>query len=160
MNDLHEFFSASVGASAAFIGLLFVAVALAPERVFGLEAHPKRRADAARAFVALANIFFVSLAALIPQDGLSIMLVISILSIAQIIREARSAARIHPMRDVVLSYGTASLGIYIAQFVLILRLNLGYASLDGLLYVIIGLYMFALITSWQLLSLRDNPRTD
>ena len=157
MENLQAFFAASVGASAAFTGLLFVAVTLAPERVFGLEAHPKKRADATRAFVALANLFFVSLAALIPGEGLSVMLAISLISIVQLLRETRSAARIYPLRDVIVSYGLAPFGIYIAQFILILLIDMGKPAIDGLLYVIIALYVFALTVAWRLVSSHDAP---
>jgi uncharacterized membrane protein len=62
-----NYFIASVGASAALIGLLFVAVTVAPERVFGNGSTLERRTMAGGAFLALVNAFFVSLAALIPD---------------------------------------------------------------------------------------------
>lgn len=158
MEPFRDFFSASVGASAALVGLLFVAVTLAPARVFGLEAHPKRRADAGRAFIALGNVFFVSLAGLIPQDGIGVMLVVAVFSCVRLIREAIIASRIYSIREAVLSYGFASLGIYVAEFILVLRVALGYdSSMVGLIYVIFGLYAFALHASWRLLGAHDTP---
>lgn len=65
-----NFFLGSTGASAALIGLLFVAVAVAPERVFGHEATAKRRMLAGSAFTALLNGFFISLVALTPQTSI------------------------------------------------------------------------------------------
>ncbi len=62
-----NFFATSAGASAALIGLLFVAVSRAEGGgVFGSEARADRHAAATGAFAALANAFFVSLGVLVP----------------------------------------------------------------------------------------------
>ncbi len=157
MSEVHDFFAASVGAAAAFIGLLFVAVTVAPDRIFGSDAHPKRRADATRAFVALANVFLISLAALMPHAGLEIMLLVVILSIAQLAREALRAARHHPLLQVLRSFGLISLVIYIYEFILVLQAMTGGRSIEGLLGVIFGLYAYALATSWNLLGAKELP---
>jgi hypothetical protein len=65
-----NFFLASAGAGAALVGLLFVAVSVAPEQPFAPGSAPERRGVATAAFIALANAFFVSLGALIPTAGL------------------------------------------------------------------------------------------
>src|SRR5436309_3446471 len=53
--EFETFFLASSGASAALIGLLFVAVSIAPEKVFGSDAEAVRQAQALSAFTALVN---------------------------------------------------------------------------------------------------------
>ncbi len=157
MSEVHDFFVASVGAAAALIGLLFVAVTLAPERIFGHDAHLQRRADATRAFVALANIFLMSLAALIPHVGPEIMLLIAVLSIGQLAREALRTARHHPWLQVLRSFGLISLVIYVYEFVLVARAIMFGGSFEGLLGVIFGLFAYALATSWNLLGAKDLP---
>src|ERR1041385_4376112 len=77
--EFQTFFLASVGASAALIGLLFVSVSIAPERVFGQESDAVRQAQALSAFTALANVFFISLMSLIPE--VTFGLVVAIVSI-------------------------------------------------------------------------------
>ncbi|MGH7124977.1 MAG: hypothetical protein ACREFI_11440, partial [Stellaceae bacterium] len=62
-----NYFVASTGASAALLGLLFVSISIAPERIFGSESEPSHRSLALSAFTALANAFFVSLSGLIPH---------------------------------------------------------------------------------------------
>src|SRR5881275_1355280 len=62
-----NFFIASTGAGAALVGLLFVAVSLAPEHIVTRQAPVERQAVAGSAFTALINAFFISLAALIPH---------------------------------------------------------------------------------------------
>lgn len=157
MSEVHDFFVASVGAAAAFIGLLFVAVTLAPDRIFGPNAHPRRRADATRAFVALGNIFLISLAALIPHEGPEIMLLISVLSIAQLAREAVRASRHHPLLQVLRTFGLISLVIYLYEFVLVAQSIMFGRSFEGLVGVIFGLFAYALATSWNLLGAKELP---
>src|SRR5207249_1976539 len=77
--EFQTFFLASSGASAALIGLLFVAVSIAPERVFGTQAEAVHQAQALSAFTALANVFFISMASLVP--GIAIGIVVTIVAI-------------------------------------------------------------------------------
>lgn len=72
------FFSVSAGAAATLIGLLFVAVSVAPERTVGKKASSSRRAVAESAFTALLNPFLISLIALIPVAPLGIGAVVII----------------------------------------------------------------------------------
>lgn len=71
-----NFMLGSAIASSVLVGLLFVAVLLGPERVFGRSAPREHKISGRVAFVALSNAFFVSLGALIP--GLSIVPVLII----------------------------------------------------------------------------------
>lgn len=65
---LDAFFAASAGAAAALLGLLFVAISISPERVFGETSAAQ--AVATHALVSLANALFVSFAALISPVAL------------------------------------------------------------------------------------------
>jgi hypothetical protein len=71
------FFVSSVGAAAALIGLLFVAVSIAPERIVTRAAPPRARASALSAFTGLTNAFFISLFAQIPHLDQSLPVVIT-----------------------------------------------------------------------------------
>jgi len=64
--ELSNYFLATAGAGAALIGLLFVAVSIAPEQIVTRRAPMERQAVAASTFTALLNAFFISLGALIP----------------------------------------------------------------------------------------------
>src|SRR5581483_8938312 len=78
------YFAASAGASAALIGLLFVAVSLAPERVFGRQALVAKQTEALSAFTALANVFFISLGALVPGLNIGMLaMIVALMSLAQ-----------------------------------------------------------------------------
>src|SRR5260370_14693635 len=65
--EYQPFLTSSVAASAALIGLLFVSISIAPERVFGEKAESARIAQALSSFTALTNVFFISFASLIPK---------------------------------------------------------------------------------------------
>lgn len=58
----HDYFVASTGAAAALVGLLFVAVSIAPERTVTSGAPVERRAVALSAYTALLNAFFLLMA--------------------------------------------------------------------------------------------------
>src|SRR5262249_59061145 len=59
-SDFNAYFSASATAAAALVGLLFVAISLAPESTVARSAPLRRRAIAVSAFTGLLNAFFIS----------------------------------------------------------------------------------------------------
>jgi hypothetical protein len=146
---LHDFFVASVGAAAALIGLLFVAISLEPEKVFGERAEAARAGRAIGSFTALANIFFVSLAGLTTHT-LVIALVVALVSFAQIVLAGtRLWGQFGGLRGWH-AFGVVSSGIYVLQTAIIVRIMLG-GHVDGLVYVVFGLYAYSLGTAWTLL---------
>ncbi len=62
----HEFFAASASVAGALIGLLFVALSVAPERVLGPEASEVHSVRAAATLTAFTNALTVALFSLIP----------------------------------------------------------------------------------------------
>jgi hypothetical protein len=156
--DFQPFFSASVAASAALIGLLFVSVSIAPQRVFGTEAEPVRQAQALSAFSALANVFFISMASLIPSViiGLVVMIIAipaSVQTLALLLllpkwRVARITGR------GLLLFG-ASAVIYGYEFAIGLQLWRDPAdkgALVNLVFLILGAYAIGLGRAWELLG--------
>jgi hypothetical protein len=65
-----EFFSGSATVAGALVGLLFVALSVAPERLRGDTASVEHQAIASTAFSALVDALFVSLIGLQPGGGL------------------------------------------------------------------------------------------
>jgi hypothetical protein len=165
-SEFEPFFTASVAASAALIGLLFVSVSVAPERIFGPEADPRRQAQAISAFSALANVFFISMSSLIP--GVLIGVVVTIIAGASTLQLLGLLARVRTL-------GLATARNYRANLITALRggilfvvsaivygteLYLGLllwtrpstGALIGLLEVLLGAYAIGLGRAWQLLG--------
>ena len=155
MKELHDFFIASAGAAAAFIGLLFVAISVAPERVFGEGADARKNARALSAFIALVNVFLISLLALLPYVTAISFVIIAGITMIQTLRSTVRAYRSHPERRNWRTWGAISVAIYALEIVLAVRSDV-YAS--GLVDIVIGLYIYALITAWNLLDTSERNK--
>ncbi len=152
------FFTASVAASAALTGLLFVSVSIAPERVFGKESESGRQAQALSAFTALANIFFISFGGLMPEAPLGI--VVTIVAIPAILQTVALLGLVaHWRTERTLYRGLllflASAFIYGFELVIGIKLwqtptSLGWLS--GLLDLLLGAYAIGLGRAWELLG--------
>lgn len=153
-----NYFLASTGASAALIGLLFVAISIAPERIFGEKATVERRAQAGSAFMALLNAFFVSLVALVPRTNLGYTaLIMGLLALFSTLSVARhfwlDQERGNNGQRIALLLG--SLLIYCWQIwyaVLLLRHSGDSGSLEGLAYLLLGSYGLGVSRAWELLG--------
>lgn len=158
--DYQPFFSASVAASSALIGLLFVSVSIAPERIFGDQADLGRQAQAVSAFSALANIFFISLTSLIPGVVLGLVVtavatasglqLLTLLVRAPAWREGSAIQRIRGGLLFLVSaliYGTE---LYLGLVLWARPTSIG--AISGLLEVLLGAYAIGLGRAWQLLG--------
>jgi hypothetical protein len=162
--DFVTFFSVSAGASATLIGLLFIAISIEPARVFGSGARAEAQAAAASAFTALANVFFVSLAALIPHTGLGIpVMVMSALAVVNTVQMGRDLWRSEGRRArrgwVLVLGGLVIYGFELRLGWELFRNPAGMASegyLDALAFLMLGIYGIALARAWELLG--ASPR--
>lgn len=160
--EFQTFLVASVAASSALIGLLFVSVSVAPERVFGSQAEAVRQARALSSFTALGNVFFISLASLIPQvviglvvTGIASVAVVQTLGLLTLLRSWRAEGAL--LRSLVLFLGSAA--VYGGELVVGVELWAkphDTAALVGLLELILGAYAIGLGRAWELLG---APRT-
>ncbi|HET7467581.1 MAG TPA: hypothetical protein VFL29_13045 [Candidatus Dormibacteraeota bacterium] len=152
------FFTASVAASAALIGLLFVSISIAPERIFGKEAVSSRQAQALSAFTALANIFFISFGGLMPDVPLGIM--VTIVSIPALIQTLELLGRIGRWRTERALYRgvflfLASAVVYSFELWIGIQMWRDPTSqgwLSGLLDLLLGAYAIGLGRAWELMG--------
>jgi len=152
------FFLGSVGASAALIGLLFVSIAVAPERIFGSSATARRRTAAGSAFTALLDAFFVSLAALIPTSNLGYTaLVMAIIGLVNTLALGRHTWEDRRAGRGLLAYALlpGSLIVYTLQIwyaAQLLRDARDTDALYGLVYLLLPAYSLGLARAWELLG--------
>ena len=158
--EYQPFLTSSVAASAALIGLLFVSISIAPERVFGEKAESGRMAQALSSFTALTNVFFISFASLIPK--LPIGPVVTVVAIPAILQTLGLLLLFPQWRtDHTLRRGLVlfaiSLAIYGYEIAYGIQLWVGAAgpgALTGLLELLLGAYAIGLGRAWELLGAR------
>ena len=145
------YLAAMATAAAALIGLLFVAVSVRDETIFGPNAMPGGEALAITAFTGLVNSFVVSLLGLIPKVNISEPAVImAVIGIVAIIRLQR---RMHTGRNLVV-LGVTLLA-YAAQFgygVLLLVHPHDSGQLINLSFIVFVTLIVSLQRAWSLLK--------
>ncbi|MBV9855140.1 MAG: hypothetical protein JOY82_11585 [Streptosporangiaceae bacterium] len=159
MGHYESFFITSAGASAAILGLLVVAVSV----VNADDANPKTRENrtvlAGSAFVALVDIFLVSIVALTGGSvvfGLSslAMATVGLLATRRLVPRAKRAGNFSPgfrTRKLNIAFASISAGGYSVQLGLAIALlaNTRSAALQyALVLVIVALYCSALGRAW------------
>jgi hypothetical protein len=155
------FFATSMGSAAALLGLLFVAVSIAPERTVAQDAPIERQVVADSAFTALVNAFFLSMAGAIP--GLNIGIVATTLGSASLVQTVSAGKRLWTVKTTVRSpsrrIALVVVGLVVYAFQLyygqqLLRSPADVAAFTGLINPLFGIYGFALARSWELLGAR------
>ena len=160
MGRYESFFIASTGASAAVLGLLVVAVSVVNADDADPTTRERRTVLAGSAFVALVDIFFVSIVALTGGSvvfGLSslAMATVGLLATARLIPRARRAGNFSPgsrTRTLNIAFASISAGAYPAQLGLAVALlaDTQNAALEhALVLVIVALYCSALARAWE-----------
>jgi hypothetical protein len=164
--EYEDFFLASTGASAAILGLLFVAFTVANSDEPDPRTAERRSVLAGSAFLALTNAFFVSLVALTGGAVLFgvasiVMAVVGLLGTSRLMPRARRAgnfARGFPTRYVNIVLATVSATGFTAQLGLVIALaaDSGSATLQrALVVLIICLYGSGLVRAWEMTGIRQ-----
>jgi hypothetical protein len=157
--DFANFFIASAGAGAALVGLLFVAVSLAPEQMVTRRAPMERQAVTGSAFTALINAFFISLFALIPHFNIgsgivpfsSLCLVTSLIQAWHLLRLRKGwQSLLRRAFLVVLSF--ALYGIELVNGFQLLTAPSQVGIVFGLVWCLVGAFAVGLTRAWELLG--------
>jgi len=147
----YGYFTASAAAAGVLIGLLFVAVSLRPETIFGADAPAAGRAQAGSAFTGLVNCFFVSMVALIPQAGIGVAaIVVSLTSMLATARLHREVAR----QELQLMMLVLSMATYLYELAIGIQIAVtsGTGQISNLAYLQIALFAVALRRAWSLVQ--------
>jgi hypothetical protein len=159
VGHFENFFITSAGASAAILGLLVVAVSVVNADDANPTTRELRTVLAGSAFVALVDIFIVSIVALTGGSvvfGLSslAMATVGLLATRRLIPRAKRAgnfARSSRTRTLNIVFAVISVAAYSVQFglaVALLANGLSAALQQGLVLVLVALYGSALARSW------------
>ena len=156
----NNFFLASAGIGATLVGLIFVAVSIAPEHNVQANAPIERQAMAASSFTALLNAFFISLGALIPVNIGTLTLIMSTLGLINssflawnLLKERERwqniVRRVFLILVSIIIYGYE---FYFAILIILEPNSVGNIyTLAGLL---LGVYGIGLTRAWELLGAR------
>src|SRR5215471_2847823 len=138
-------------ASAALIGLLFVAVSVRDESIFGPKATPGGEALAITAFSGLVNSFVVSLLGLIPKVNIGQPAVI--MAVVGVIATVRLQRRLPASRNLIVL--AITLLAYAAQFVYGVLLIIKPHDSDQLInlsFIVFVTLIVSLQRAWSLLK--------
>jgi hypothetical protein len=153
-----NFYSVSTQVSAALIGLLFVAVSIGTETVFGDNASLDRQLTALSAFTALVNTFFLSFTSILPEPPLGEnAIIMGAVALGASLADASTALRSQRRERRVTATATALIiaalyGYEVSLGVAFLRNGNDTAALSNLNSVIIAAYAIGLSRAWQLLG--------
>lgn len=157
------YFSSAATAAGALIGLLFVAISVRSDTIFGQKSMAGGEALAITAFTGLVNAFFVSMLALIPAAdigiGAVIGAVISIVSLVRLNRRITVRRRTFSFALTLIAYAAQ----LIIGMILISRPH-DSVQVQNLAYIIFASMAVALQRAWSLMRGRhivpDSEQAD
>lgn len=157
--DAHDFFAASAGIAGALIGLLFVAISVAPERVLGPEASEVHGVRAVATLTAFTNALTISLFALIPgfhvggpATAVAIVGLLFIVRALVGIAPARRANRVH-LRELSFLIGLAV--VFVVQLIAAIKLDQHETNTDALQAIcvlVVVCFLIGIERAWELVG--------
>jgi hypothetical protein len=160
LDQYAQFLAVSTTASAGFTGLLFLALSVVNRDETQLVTRERRTVLAGSAFLALVDIFFVSIVSslggtVVLATTSLLMAVVGLLGTTQLMPRARRAgnfARGSPKRNLNLVFAGVSVGLYSIQLILAVALLSNSRSTGltrALVYVLVALFVSALTRGWE-----------
>ena len=159
--EFANFFIASASAGGALVGLLFVAVSIAPEQIVAAQAPVERQAVSGSAFTALMNAFFISLFALIPNFNIGFIIIpfSFICLLTSLIQAWRLLRRTNNWQSllrravlVIISFTLYGLEMWNGYQLFTYPSQPG--NVYGLISCLLGAFAIGLIRAWELLGVR------
>lgn len=157
--DLHSFFAASAGVAGALIGLLFVAITVAQERLTAQDAAQAHRVRASAALTAFINALTVALFALVPgrQIGPTALIVgvLGLLFIAASLLSLVRVRRTQPgeLRDALFLVGLAiTFALQIVYGTQVIMHPHRGGSVNIIAVLVIVCFLAGIARSWELVG--------
>lgn len=165
--EFANFFLGSAGAAAALIGLLFVAISIAPENTVLEGASVERQGVASSTFTALVNAFFISVAALIPGANLGYTtLIMSLLGLSNSLNvgwnllRGRQKWQQFIRRIILIVIGVVLYGFELYYALQLLLSPTQTTNVFNLSTILLGIYGVGLLRAWELLGARRFSLTN
>ncbi|MEO5950006.1 MAG: hypothetical protein ABIQ04_01010 [Candidatus Saccharimonadales bacterium] len=157
LDVLKDFLIATTGASASFIGLLFVALSLESSEKLSIVNQTTKRILAESSYTALLNIFFISLVALIPNTSLGyVMVTMAAVGILNTIHFFRVGPQLRHNVSILIVGGLFYVAELLYGIFIIFRPE-GYIISNN---IIMGMFIFlfgaALARAWELTGIRKR----
>jgi hypothetical protein len=147
-----EYMIVAAGAAGAMIGLLFVAISLRSDLVFGSKAPDKVKTLAGSSFTSLVNAFSLSILAIIPQTNIGRGMIF--LSVFCLINTWRLHARARHFKNQTFAFVVSTLNYLceLAGGITLLIRPYEQWIVDALCYVIFASFVIALNRTWTLIQ--------
>ncbi|HEV2637267.1 MAG TPA: hypothetical protein VGX23_19095 [Actinocrinis sp.] len=158
-----DFFTASASVSGALIGLLFVAITVAPERAHHEDTRITYNLRASAAMLVFSNSLTISLAALVPGVDLGWWALLAGLALGAfglasgrsgVTETVRGRASLRTFRLIVVVLLIAGFEAYAG--VRLIQNESDVGALGTLDYVVIGCLVAGIDRSWELMSMRST----
>lgn len=179
-DGFHDFLLASAGVAGALIGLLFVAISVAPDRLLSEDASQSHRVRASTALTTFTNALSVALFALIPGVGVgstaSVVAIVGLLFVAASLVSLLRIYRTHPgeLRDAGFLLGVAVVFALQLWFGLRLAADEGdVGAARGVCVLVVVCFLIGIARAWELIggpsigfgrqvvgALRDHERAE
>ncbi|MFZ0039929.1 MAG: hypothetical protein WAK93_01365 [Solirubrobacteraceae bacterium] len=158
-DDLKEFFAATCGVAGALIGLLFVAISVAGERLREEEKSQVHRIRADAALTSFVNALIIGLFALLPGTPLGdTAIVVSIIGLMFVTASALSLLRVYGLRRREMRDAFFVVGLFV---VFVIQLITGIAlsrhphdkrQVDTIAVLVIVCFTIGIARSWELIG--------
>ena len=155
----HDFFVAGASVAGALIGLLFVAISVAPERVLGPEASEVHGVRAAATLTAFSNALTVSLFGLIPGfhvgGAATAVAILGILFIARALLGVAPAWRAGRFKLRDLSFLVGLFVVFAVQLIAAITLDGNEASensLQTICVLVVVCFLIGIERAWELVG--------
>ena len=158
--DFHDFFLSSAGVAGALIGLLFVAISVAGERLANAEGSGQlHRIRAVAALTSFINALTVSLFALLPGEKIGVTsLVVAVVGLAFVSASLLSLIRLRQVRWSTVRDGLFLVGLlvtFIYQFIAGLSVANqpdDSGSVDAIAILVIVSFIVGISRAWELIG--------
>jgi hypothetical protein len=155
----HGFFAASAGVAGALIGLLFVAISVAPERVLGPDAHEVHAVRAAATLTAFTNALTVALFGLIPTFHVggpaTAVAAVGLLFVLAALIRLQAARRTSQIKVSEFSFLAGLLVVFVIQLIDGVRLDMhrnDSGSLHTICVLVVICFLIGIGRAWELVG--------